>query len=295
MACLRLIGICNAIALAAVLNIGIVARVIAQTGDPATLVKEKLVSQIKVTKTAADRSDIVTAGDVVVLHKDGLMMCSTASSYAFSNEFSNGVLTANMNNRAKDAGISMIKSRIPFGGGGSIKDAVNNGCAKRKFVAGEKHWITDISIGKKNDAIVVTTYSDPYNDVRYYGEVTFPFPHGAPVPSPDDFAKTVAELITVQPPDAAADKSAKTDAPAHPAAAPPADNPAPATPMVAIAPPAPPADAPLPTIALGQTVDQVVAGFGQPARIAKPTAKRQIYFYKDMKVTFVNGKVSNIE
>jgi hypothetical protein len=64
--------------------------------------------------------------------------------------------------------------------------------------------------------------------------------------------------------------------------------------MAAIAPPPPPADAPPPTIAIGQTKDQVTAGFGQPARIAKLGVK-EIFYYKDMKVTFTNGKVSNVE
>ena len=92
-------------ALAAVFTLGMEA----QAGDPGTLIQEKLVSQIKLTKAAADHSDIVTAGDVVVLHKDGLMMCSSASSYAFSNNYSNGVLSANYNNRAKDAAKSFLK------------------------------------------------------------------------------------------------------------------------------------------------------------------------------------------
>jgi len=37
----------------------------------------------------------------------------------------------------------------------------------------------------------------------------------------------------------------------------------------------------------------VVAGFGQPVRTAKLAGTKEIYFYKDMKVTFTNGKVSN--
>jgi hypothetical protein len=64
--------------------------------------------------------------------------------------------------------------------------------------------------------------------------------------------------------------------------------------MAMIAPPPPPSDAPPPTIAIGQTKDQVTAGFGQPVRIAKLGAK-EIFYYKDMKVTFTNGKVSNVE
>jgi hypothetical protein len=258
----------------------------AQVGDPATLIQEKLVSQIKLTKAAADHSDVVTAGDVVVLHKDGLMMCSSASSYAFSNTYSNGVLASNLNNRAKDAARSFLKGHLPFGGGGSASDAANNGCTQRKFVAGEKFWITGISLQK--DGILVSTFSDPYNDVRYYGEIKFPFPKGS-VPPVDAFAKTVAEVITVEPGDDK-DKGNQNDQAsqqAQPAA------PAPA-PMQDIAPPPPPADAPPPTIAIGQTKDQVSAAFGQPARVAKLGAK-EIFYYKDMKVTFTNGKVSNVD
>jgi ATP:corrinoid adenosyltransferase len=51
---------------------------------------------------------------------------------------------------------------------------------------------------------------------------------------------------------------------------------------------------PPPTIAIGQTKDQVTAAFGQPVRLAKLGAK-EIFYYKDMKVTFTNGKVSNVE
>jgi hypothetical protein len=270
----------------------------AQVGDPGTLVKEKLVSQIKLTKAAAAHDDIVTAGDVVVLHKDGLMMCSSDSPYAFSNAYSNGVLIANLNNRAKDAAKSFLKGHLPFGGGGGVTDAANNGCTSRKFVAGEKFWVTGIALQK--DGILVSTFSDPYNDIRYYGEIKFSFPKGS-VPPADAFVKTVSEVFTVEPGDDK-DKDAKTDqasgqasgqAPAEAPAAPPAAPAAP--PMQAIAPPPPPADTPPPSIAIGQTKDQVVAGFGQPVRTAKLAGTKEIYFYKDMKVTFTAGKVSNVE
>jgi len=69
--------------------------------------------------------------------------------------------------------------------------------------------------------------------------------------------------------------------------------PAPAS-MPAIVPPPPPADAPPPTISIGQTMDQVTAGFGQPLKIAKLGVKT-IFYFKDMKVTFTNGKVSSVE
>jgi hypothetical protein len=38
----------------------------------------------------------------------------------------------------------------------------------------------------------------------------------------------------------------------------------------------------------------VVAAFGQPAKAAKLGVK-EILYYKEMKVTFTNGKVSNVD
>jgi len=260
----------------------------AQGGDPGTQIQAKLVSKIKLTKPTADHTDIVTAGDVVLLQKDGLMMCSSASTYAFSNTYNAGVLSANYNNRAKDAAKSFLKGRLPFGGGGSVTDAANNGCPSRKFVAGEK------------DGIVVATFSDPYQDpsnpggdkVHFYGEIKFIYPKGV-APPPDDFVKTVSEVMTVAPSDDGGQGGGQgSGAPAQ-AAAPAAPTPPPA-PMAAIAPPPPPADAPPPTIAIGQTKDQVTTAFGAPTKTAKVGAK-EIFYYKDMKVTFTNGKVSNVE
>jgi hypothetical protein len=254
----------------------------AQTGDPGTLIQQKLLSQIRLTTATADHTDIVMPGDVVVLQKDGLMMCSTASSYAFSNTYSNGVLAANYNNRAKDAAKSAGKSLFlgHFGfGGGSVADAANNGCASRKFVAGEKFWITGIALQK--DGILVSTFSDPYDDSRYYGEIKFPFPNGS-APPPDDFLRTVSEVITVQPAD---DNGGQGGPP---------DQGGPPAPMPARAPPPPPSDAPPPTIAIGESRAQVTAAFGAPIIVAKLGIK-EIFYYKDMKVTFKNGKVSDVE
>jgi hypothetical protein len=288
---------------------GLVAQ---QVGDPATLIKEKLVSQIKLTKATDAHDDIVTAGDVVQLHKDGLMMCSSAGSYAFSNSYQNGVLIGTLNNRAKDAAKNFVRGKLPFGGGnGGVSDAANNGCASRKFVSGEKFWITDIRIAKDNSGIIVSTFSDAYNNIRYYGEIKFPFPSKASVPPVDDEVKTVAEVLTVVPSDDAGkgqssgasqsssgDKQSGNSQGASGAAEPaPAVAAAPAPPLAPIAPPPPPSD-PVPqqtkSIAVGQTKNDVLATWGQPAKDIKLSSK-EIFVYPDMKVTFVGGKVSDVQ
>lgn len=48
------------------------------------------------------------------------------------------------------------------------------------------------------------------------------------------------------------------------------------------------------TIQLGQTPDQVRAALGQPEKVVNLGTK-QIYVYKDLKVTFVNEKVSDVQ
>jgi hypothetical protein len=267
-------------------------------GDPATLIQEKLVTEIKLTKTTGAHDDIVTAGDIVLLHKDGLMMCAVSSSYAFSNTYANGILGANLKNRAKDALRGWGRGLLSTGSS-DVAGAAGNGCPSRKFVAGEKFWVTGVQAQK--DGILVSTFSDPYkdpqgNETRYYAEIKFVFPNKGQVPPVADFVKTVSEVITVAPSDDK-DKGNQTDqasaqAPQQQQSAAPAPA---AAPIADIAPPPPPADAAPPTIAVGQTKDQVVAGFGQPVRQAKLAGTKEIYFYKDMKVTFTNGKVSNVE
>ena len=285
MAAVRRVSACGvALLVAATFSIGMKAQV----GDPATLIKEKLVSQIKLTKTNGANDDIVTAGDVVLLHKDGLKMCSTGGK-GYSNIFSNGMFVMDTKKRAGGILKQGLLNKMT-GNGGFTDAASGSGCTERKFVSGEKFWITDIQ--NKNDGIVVTVFSDPYNDQRYYGDIKFPFVKGS-TPNVDDFVKLVGEVVTVAPSDDKdkGDQAAKSEQPAQPAQS---ATPAPA-PIQAIAPPPPPTDAPPPSIAIGQTKDMVVAGFGQPVRTAKLAGTKEIYFYKDMKVTFTNGKVSNVE
>jgi hypothetical protein len=112
----------------------------------------------------------------------------------------------------------------------------------------------------------------------------------------------MAEVVTVAPSEEAKDDKKEPaqqggqQQAAAPAAAPPAAEAAPppveAPPPAIEAPPPPPAEAP--TVSLGQTPDEVVAALGQPAKKAKIGTK-EIYFYKDLKVTFLNGKVKDIQ
>jgi hypothetical protein len=156
----------------------------------------------------------------------------------------------------------------------------------------EKVNPTGVVIHLKDEKVIVNfTECDSCNGgdaSSYKGSVAFQFPKGYLEGGAD--AGQVADVISqvLAPPDANADQNQQQQggqqqggdqqqaqqqpqqqAPAQPAA--------------------PPA-----SIQLGQTVDQVTASFGPPEKIVNLGAK-QIYVYKDLKVTFVNGKVTDVQ
>ncbi len=243
----------------------------AQTGDSAAI-QQKLYAQIKLTTITADRSDIVTAGDIVVLHKPGLLMYSVASPLPPSNTYKNGKIGQGWGGFGKDLAITM-----KAGDGGTAADY-----PRRAFVPEEKCWVTGVQVQK--DGILFQLYSDPYDDTRYYANLKIPFPNKKEVPPVDTALQLVSEVLTPVQQDQGDQQAQETQQ-----AAPP-----PPAPMPDIAPPPPPADTPPPSINVGQTKDQVIAAFGQPLRMATIGVKT-IFYYKDTKVTFTNGKVSNVQ
>ena len=142
---------------------------------------------------------------------------------------------------------------------------------QRKFVGGEKIWLADYQV--KEDGVYFLFYSDPFDNVRYFGQLKFPVSKGA-FPPADNMMKTIAEVVT----DDSAQEAAPADSAAPPAQASGGQAPAPAT----------------KTIALGQTKDEVVAILGPPQKMVNLGTK-EIYFYPDMKVVFISGKVADVQ
>jgi hypothetical protein len=333
----------------------------AQMGDP-DAIQRKLDSIYIPTKTTADRTDIVTPGSIVVLHAEGMVMYAVSSPLPPSNSYKNGKIVHGLGGLGRELAIT---AKTPEGG-------TSASYAQRKFVPGEKCWTTGIAVLK--DGILIHLYSDPYNEIRYYGDLKIPFPTKKVIPFVEDAMRMVADVITVAPaedqvgpqhndrnanhlqiagqyatstgshlvllPDGsfnklvgsgqahgtyAADGNQLTltfapsgftehyriegndlvDVTLHvawnrtgdaPAAAPvaPVAPPAVQTPAPEIAPPPPPPDTPPPSVTVGETRDDVIAAFGQPLKTAKIGVK-EILSYKDMKVTLLHGKVTNVQ
>ena len=217
-------------------------------------------------------------------------MYAVASPMPPSNTYKNGRIGQGWGGFGKDLAIGMAAP-----GGATAANYPH-----RPFVPEEKCWVTGIQVQK--DGILFQLYSDPYDDIRYYANLKIPFPSKKEVPPVDMAMQTVAEVLTAAPADNQADRAAQPGTGVQQAqsaqSAPPPPTPlpdiAPPPPPPDAAPAPPPASAAPPTIALGQTMNQVTSGFGQPLRIAKLGSK-VIFSYKDMKVTFTNGKVSDVE
>ena len=260
----------------------------AQDTNSAAGIQQKLAAQFPLTKATADRTDIVTAGAVLVLEKDNLLMYTVTTTLPASNTYKNG----------KISNVSIPKctfcSYVP---GLSSAAAQIPNVDSRKFVAGEKFWVTKIDV--HDDGVVFNLFSDPYSDVRYYATLKFPFAKGVTPPT-DQVMSTVAEVLKVQPADDSGGSGGGAEQPQPPA---PASQTAQASQqggqpaLTPIAPPPPPPDAAPAapkTIAKGQTKDQVLVIFGQPTKVVKLGAK-EIDIYPDMKVTFMDNKVADVQ
>jgi hypothetical protein len=236
----------------------------AQTLDPQGAVKAAVTAKYHLTQATADDTDVVTAGDVITFQKSGMIMFTVAGGRL-------GHTLSYHDGKFNLGG---------FSGFSTVMASGVNSADRHTFVSGEKCWLIDVDV--KPDGVYLVLLTDPINDIRYMGTLKFPVDKKQPMPGPDVMMPRIAEVL-----------SATGSGAAQPAAAvtPPPPPPAP------IAPPPPPPDepvAPPPTISLGQTRDEVKAAFGPPVRVVKLGTK-EIQYFKDMKVTFVNGKVTDVQ
>lgn len=162
---------------------------------------------------------------------------------------------------------------------------------------GDKVYVTKIESKQdnKNDLLKMSVLSVDEMDTalggkkRYAATISFKLAKNALSETPPDQLQTIVEAVLK--PDAGDQGSSNNTA----SSLAPAATPAAATPAAAAAP-APPQPPPAATqnISLGQTIDQVVATMGQPQQIID-LGSRKTYKYPDMKIIFVNGKVSDVQ
>jgi hypothetical protein len=235
-------------------------------------------------------------GTILEIQLDGIQANPLKSS-PFQNTFEDGQVVA--------GGHSTVSRFMP---GGLPKKPF--AAAPRTLAAKEKVYL--LKMDARDDAIIFTVQTcgtcdpaaiDPSHK-PFVALISFKFIKGFLAATDLKHVKdSIGALLLV--PEAAADTAAQPAAAADAAppntqqnapqtqAQPPVQAAAPDPPPVKygdIAPPPPPA----PELKLGLTVDQVIAQLGQPITTATAGDKK-IYLFKEWKVTFIGGKVTDID
>jgi hypothetical protein len=229
--------------------------------------QDQLLAQYQLAKVMGGA--ITEPGTVLVLQKDGALGVRPGILMSPVVTYQNGKLSSSM------------PPPLPSPQTGQPQPPMFTEKDTRPLRNGEKVYLSNIMVFPQNDMITYTIHEcDACNGVTqpssYWTVIVFAFAKGylanAAVLDVED---TIAQVLTI---DTAA------AAPAQPA-------PTPAPP--AVEQPAP-AEAPPAAIKLGQTIEQVVAILGQPEKTVDLGAKK-IYVYPDLKITFMNGKVSDVQ
>jgi len=217
--------------------------------------EQQLRSQYVLTQTGRS-SKGAAAGTVVVIQQQGLNAGPAAATMWYLNTFKDG-------QRKK---------------GGMREAMYQNAGTLREIQAGERFYISKLEV--KEGAVTFYLISCDPNGGK--AGVSFQFAKGfqTSVAFPD-ILQAIGQIL------AAEGQNNQNAQPAQVASQPP-----PAEPVARPAPRAPQAE---PTrIELGQTIEQVVAALGQPGKIVN-LGEKQMYMYKDLKITFLSGKVSDVQ
>ncbi len=236
-------------------------------GDSGSL-SDKLKGQYKLTKFGLDSTGVrvIEAGTVLVIHGKSLFGTPPANLVTCAANFQDGNLH-------------------PPGGfcTAMVKDV------GRYLDDGEKVYVTKIDVNQKKEKVTLSLVEcDSCNGVQqpsfYKSAVSFDFPKGyLETADAGQISDVISQVLTIDTGDAGAQQQNA----APPAAAAPADA-APAPAPAEAAPPAPP-------IKIGQTIDQVQANTNNGLVLAADLGEKKIYQYNGLKITFVKGKVTDVQ
>jgi hypothetical protein len=247
----------------------------------APTLQEQLAAQYKLVKMGSDSSgySVVEEGTLLAVQKGGMVGVPYSDSSVQSNKYENGMVHPPNALLSKGIGFGMKR----FGKEQTTK----------LFAKGDKVYPTKIDVNLEKDTVTMGIVAcDKCNNVDppTYNKtnVVFVFAKGTLAKgNAAEVEDTIGQLLTVstddqqqagggqpqQSGDQGGQAAPQDQGQAQPAAQPQAQP---------------------ESIEMGMTPDQVVAAMGQPDKKVNLGTK-QIYVYKDLKVTFMNGKVSDVQ
>jgi hypothetical protein len=205
--------------------------------------------------------------------------------------------------------------QVVAGGHSTVSKFMPGGLGKKPFAApprtlAAKEKVYLLKMDARDDAVIFTVQTcgtcdpaaiDPSHK-PFVASISFKFIKGfLAVTNLKQVKDAIGALLLVPDAGAATDaqpaagaaQNSQQSAPQTQAPPPPPAAPDPPAKFAPIQEPPPPAPAP-PDLKLGLTVDQIVAQLGQPVNTVTAGTK-QIYLYKEWKITFIGGKVTDID
>ena len=268
---------------------------------PTVSLEDQLKAQYNLVKMGADSNGpaIIEQGTLLDIQKGGILGVPY-DNVVMPAKFQDGVLHPPSAATAGGSSASNMGKKVCglFGKCSGVKDQAAKQATTRLFQVGEKVYPAKIQVNTEKDTVTLDIIScDSCNNVNpptyYKSAVVFQFAKGSlATPNPSQVEDTIAQVFTI---DEGGDQNGNGNGngqgqgqdqgqgqgqgQAQGQGQGGGGQQAQATP---------------PTIQLGQSIDDVENAMGKPEKIVNLGAK-QIYVYKDLKITFIKGKVSDVE
>jgi hypothetical protein len=279
---LRKVG-SSAFKVALIAIVGLAPGVILAQGVP---LEDQLRAQYTLVKMGADTGGaaVVEQGTILVIKKGGILSVPYSDSSLAATKYQDG---------AVHSPNSVVMKGLGFGMGKLGKTQTT-----RLMQVGEKVYPSKIAVNLPKDQVDLSIIAcDSCNNTSpttfYKADIVFQFPKGTlATANPSQVEDTIAALLAMD------DSAGGDQGGGQQGGAQGGGNDQQASNQggggggQGQQPQAPPPEPQ--QIEKGQTPDQVKASIGAPDKIVNLGAK-QIYVYKDIKVTFVNGKVSDVQ
>jgi hypothetical protein len=259
----------------------------AQAGGADSL-ESQLAAKYKLVRLGTDSSGlaVLDAGTVLVVKKGGILSVASGNAVVIPTTVKDGQVHA-ANNTAMQ-GVNRLLKWKP------VNDPTGAASTDTKFLTvSEKVYVSKIDINRKDSKVTLAIIEcDTCNSVEApsmrKAQVVFQFPKDyLAAADGGQISDVINQTLETDTGDAAGqDQQQAQDGQGQQQAAGSGQPAAPAEPAAPAAPP--------PTIQMGQSPDDVKGMLGQPEKIVD-LGPKQIYVYKDLKVTFVKGKVTDVQ
>lgn len=265
---------------ACLLTMGVLANAQAPT------MQEQLAAQYKLCKMGSDTGgySVVEEGTLLAIQKGGIMGVPYSDKTVLTSKYEGGVV------HGPNAAMTEARKRI-FG---HFSQTSSEGQTTHLMAKGDKVYPTKVEVSVDKDQVTMGIVAcDKCNNTdpptAYKANVVFQFPKGSLAKaSAGDVEDTIGQLLTISDSQDSGNQQQGQDqqqgqgqgqGQAQGQGQGGGQQPQQAEPQ---------------TIQMGMTTDQVQNALGKPEKIVN-LGPKQIYVYKDLKVTFLGGKVADVQ